>query len=226
MTSSRPHAGAGRRTVARQVAIRRTDWVVVALAAAALVWSAPVLVSVVGAQHQEDRLAVVPKGVERPDWTPMLPLAPGRDYAIGLCSGCHSVARLVLQKRSAARWHDFLVGLNTTVTTGGELCACVGGPLDDGEIETLTRYLSRAFGPTNPVDQLPLNLNTATAAAMARLPMLTADDVQRLIEARSRKPLVTRSEIQRVVGAVKFARISTFVDVKDSLFELESAVPR
>jgi hypothetical protein len=166
-----------------------------------------------------------PQAVERPDWTPMLPPGPGREYVVGLCNGCHSVARLALQKKSAARWRGFLLAMNTAATTSGELCACTGGGLDDEEIEILTAYLSQAFGPSNPIDQLPLNLNTATAAAMARLPGLESRDVQKLIASRARAPFRNRREIEQLLGTGKFRRIGAFVDVKDSLFRVEAVLP-
>lgn len=170
--------------------------------------------------------AQYPAAVERTDWRPMMPAGAGREYVVSLCNQCHSVARLVLHRKSAAQWRGFLLSMNTASTTSGELCACTGGPLDPQEVEILTRYLSGAFGPTNPIDQLPLNMNTASPAAIARLPGLVEQDVLRVVAVRTSRPFGTRDDVERVLGRRKYRALAAFVDVKDSSFRLESAVGR
>jgi hypothetical protein len=165
------------------------------------------------------------RGVEPIDWTPLLPPGAGREHVTALCSHCHTPGVLVLQRRTAKMWRDFLLGMNSARATGGELCACIGGPLDETEIALLTEYLSAAFNRDNPIDQLPLNVNTASPRALARLPGLSEADIRKLVEHRARAAFVSKEEIRRVLGASTFQPIAEFIDVKDSMFRADGLLP-
>lgn len=183
-----------------------------------------VLLAKVQAQRSES-LATIAAKAEPVDWTPLFPQAPGRDYVTSLCSQCHTTGILVLQRRSPKMWRDFLLGMNAARAMGGELCACIGGPLDKDEIALITDYLSGAFPRDNPIDQLPLNVNTASSAALGRLPGLSQEDVRRLLTYRGVKKFVKKDEIERVLGWKAYRPISNFIDVKDSLFRADGLLP-
>jgi hypothetical protein len=159
------------------------------------------------------------------DWSPLLPEAPGRDYVLALCSSCHTPGVLVLQRRGPGMWRDFLLRMNAARAMGGEICSCIGGPLDETEIQVIASYLAGAFGRSNPIDQLPLNVNTAAEAALARLPGLAERDVRALVQRRARAPFTTKEDVARLLGAATFKAIADFIDVKDSIFRREGLVP-
>ncbi len=159
------------------------------------------------------------------DWTPLLPPGPGKEYAVSLCNGCHTAGVLALQRRSRQGWRDALEGMNVARMTGGELCACIGGPIEKDEIDILSSYLSEAFGPKNPIDQLPLNVNTASLGAMQRLPGIEPGDARKIEEFRKRANFKTKQEIEKLLGREKFQRIEDFIDVRDSNFRTEGLLP-
>ena len=51
----------------------------------------------------------------------------------------------------------------------------------------LVESLLKPFGEENPIDQLPLDLNTCSAAALARLPGLDSELVKAIVECRKAK---------------------------------------
>ncbi len=161
----------------------------------------------------------------RTDWTRLLPAGEGREYAAALCNSCHSVALVAVQKRTERGWRLLLVGMGTARETDGDWCLCTGGPLDDHDVDVLADYLGRAFNPQNPIDQLPLNVNTASAEALARLPGLGAPDVRKLVAARAAAPLTSRTQVRRLLGERTFRQMGDFVDVQDSLFRFENMLP-
>ena len=165
------------------------------------------------------------EAVQPVDWSPLLPSGPGRDYTAALCGGCHTVGVLMINNRSRQGWKDQLQAMNAARETGGELCACIGGPLNQEEIEILSSYLGEAFGPQNPINQLPLNLNTASERALLRLPGLTRSDVQKLLDSRQRTAIKDKSQVEKLLGHEKFGRIQDFIDFKDSNFRSEGLLP-
>ncbi len=204
-------------------------WTASAVLVGALLAAAAVATRGASATGRPTRPAAVPEAREpvspRADWSVMLPPGPGRDYAVALCSGCHTAGVLVIQRRTRAQWHEHLVGMNSARENAGELCACIGGPLDEEDIRILADYLGEASGPKNPVDQLPLNVNTAPVGALARLPGLTDADVQSIVVHRLRAPFRSKREIERVLGSGKFAALDGLIDVKDSIFNLQGIIP-
>ena len=167
----------------------------------------------------------VPQAAKPTDWARLLPEGSGKDYTAALCGGCHTVGILALQKRSRPSWRDFLEGMNLARATGGEVCACIGGPIDKDEIDIISSYLSEAFGPKNPIDQLPLNMNTASLGAILRLPGLTKADAETLLNYRKRSAFKNKREIEKVLGSEKFRQIEEFNDIKDSNFRSDGFLP-
>lgn len=202
--------------------MRRTTWW---LAGFAAVFLALALGRAQGHAVSRSVRAAVSAGAQPIDWTPLLPPGPGREHVTALCSNCHTPGILVLQRRTTKMWRDFLLGMNAARRTPSELCACIGGPLDDTELALVTQYLSTAFNKDNPIDQLPLNVNTASAAALARLPGLTDADVQRLVARRLQRPFASKDDIARLLGATTFQSITHFIDVKDSPFRADGMLP-
>ena len=172
-----------------------------------------------GCLQAEDKPAGSSPATDQPaDWSALMPEGRGKEYATSLCSRCHNIGVLILQKRTRAGWRDSLLGMNSARDTGGELCACLGGPISDDEIELLSSYLSEAFGPKNPIDQLPLNVNTASRNALLRVPGLGALDVQEIIVRRKRAPLRTMHDLENLLGIDKVRQLEKFLDIKDSMF--------
>ncbi len=203
-----------------------------ALAACVLVASAAVTPGV-GAEVQANRRpavrvpspAIAPVPSHRAEWGALLPPGPGRDYVVGLCGHCHTAGVLVLQHRTTQAWRDHLLGARTAREISAELCFCLGAFLDDEEVDIVSIYLGKVSGKDNPIDQLPLNVNTASEAALRRIPGLTARDVQRLIDLRAKGPVTSKDEVATALGPKTFQRVEDFLDVKDSIFRSEGLIP-
>jgi mono/diheme cytochrome c family protein len=66
----------------------------------------------------------------------LLPLGPGRDVEIRVCSQCHTPERPAAQRHDLAGWNDII---NTMVNNGAQA--------SDAEFDQIAAYLTRSFPP-------------------------------------------------------------------------------
>lgn len=160
------------------------------------------------------------------DWSRLLPDGPGREYVSARCNGCHSVSLLMLEGRTRSDW-EYVMRRAKVIwdLESYEVCACLSGPLPDDEIAIISSYLGEAFGPQGSFEQLPLNVNTASERSLLRLPGLTRNEVQKLLETRRRAPFRTKRQIEKILGPAKFRAIEDFVDVHDSNLRSDGMLP-
>jgi competence ComEA-like helix-hairpin-helix protein len=114
------------------------------------------------------------KKAEEPDWSLLLPEDEGKAEVTLACSNCHGLKQLLTLKKTKSGWQTSVQKMMTTYQA----------PVDKEDLPLVVGYLAKHFGEGNPLDQLPLNVNTAQAAALERLPGITAEKAKAIIECR------------------------------------------
>jgi competence ComEA-like helix-hairpin-helix protein len=82
----------------------------------------------------------------------------------------------------------------------------------------LIAYLAKNFGEENPIDQLPLDINTCSAAALARLPGLNSELADAIVERRKAKGgFAAVDDLLQVRGmdAGKVEKLRMYVKARD-----------
>jgi len=108
------------------------------------------------------------------DWSVLLPAGEGRSEVATSCSGCHDLRQVMIQKKSTGNWS----------ATVQKMVSAYQAPVDKDDIPPIIAYLAANFGSDNPIDQLPIDLNTCKAEALSRLPGISRDVAKAVIEAR------------------------------------------
>jgi len=93
------------------------------------------------AQRAAPRQAVAVSAPDRKgDDNRFLPPGEGRALLLKACLRCHDVRTTVAQRKTREGWRRSVHQM-----------VAIGAPLSGSEVEVLTRYLSDAFGPDDPV---------------------------------------------------------------------------
>lgn len=80
--------------------------------------------------------AQVPLEVGRRDWASALPDGEGKGLVLGTCIQCHSLSPIVLQRKTPKAWEHLVQDMIAR-----------GAQINVQEIDPITAYLSRSFGP-------------------------------------------------------------------------------
>ena len=142
------------------------------------------------------------------DWTVFLPEGEGRAEVMLSCAGCHDLRQVIVQKKSRVAWR----------TSVQKMVSEYKAPVDKGDLPVLVAYLSANFGEKNPIDQLPMNINTSPAAALARLPGVSAAAAGAIVESRTREgAFASVEDLLRVkdVDRSTFDKIKRYLKTKD-----------
>src|SRR5258708_14779213 len=105
------------------------------------------------------QIAVAQKKPKDEGWSALLPSGEGRAQVLEFCSDCHNLRSTVHERKTRAGW---------TKTVSDMIGR--GAHLFPEEIEPVTAYLARSFGPDVPK---PLNVNTASKEDRENLPTVT-----------------------------------------------------
>lgn len=120
-------------------------------------------------------------------WSQLLPPGEGRAQVLESCTGCHNLKATVHERKDRSAWTKTV---NDMVTRGA--------PLFPEEIEAITAYLAKAFGPGVPK---PVNVNTATREDLEKLPNMKSETVERVLEARRKAgPFKNAEELRAALG--------------------------
>lgn len=120
-------------------------------------------------------------------WSEMLPPGEGREMVLDSCTSCHNLKITVHERKSRAGWAK---SVNDMILRGA--------PIFAEEIEPITAYLAKAFGPDLPK---PVNANTAGREELEKLPNFKAETVTRLLQARGKAgPFKNSEELRRALG--------------------------
>ncbi len=65
------------------------------------------------------------------DWNARLPAGPGKAYVEALCSGCHSLGKILMQRRSENEW----------MAVVGKMVGNEGAPVSEDEVAKIVSYL-------------------------------------------------------------------------------------
>ncbi|MCS6805225.1 MAG: helix-hairpin-helix domain-containing protein [Acidobacteriota bacterium] len=141
---------------------------------------------------ESDRRAVIQHAVgQKPDWSVFLPEGDGRTEVVMSCSGCHDFRQIATQRKTSLSWSQTVQNMVTMY----------GAPVDPQDVPLLVGYLARHFGEENPIDRLPLNINTASVEALARVPGISSQMAHAIVEARQSKRRFTSVEqLARLAG--------------------------
>lgn len=138
--------------------------------------------TVAGAAHQSPS-----RDPAMEDWSAYLPPGKGKALVAKECAGCHTLEGLVRLRGTQQVWEAVVFDM-----------VARGAPLRLEEVDPIVDYLATAFGPAAP----PLvEVNTASADELVKLPGLTPALADRLIEhRRSKGPFASREEVRVTLG--------------------------
>src|SRR5262252_6094271 len=113
-------------------------------------------------------------GQKAPDegWSELLPPGEGRDLVLSSCTTCHNLKVVVHARKDRDGWAK---SVNDMIQRGAQLFP--------EEIDPITAYVSKAFGPSVPK---PVNVNTAAREELEKLPNFKPDLVTRILEVRAK----------------------------------------
>jgi len=128
---------------------------------------------------------------EKIDWSVFLPEGNGKAEVALACTSCHDLTQVITQKKSAGNWR----------TTLQKMISQYQAPVDKEDMPILIEYLAKNFGDKNPIEQLPMNINTSSAEAISRVPGLTPELAKAVVESREAKgPFASVEDLKRVKG--------------------------
>jgi competence protein ComEA len=138
----------------------------------------------------------------------LLPEDEGKAEAMLSCSNCHGLKQVITQKKTKAGWQ----------TSVQKMIVTYQAPVAKEDIPVLVAYLAKHFGEGNPIEQLPLNVNTCSSAALERLPGISAETAKAIVECRRTGGAFTSvDDLRRVEGIDDAAlkRIKPYIKAKD-----------
>ena len=142
------------------------------------------------------------------DWGVFLPEGDGKaEVSLG-CSSCHDLRQVITQKKPVANW-------NATVR---KMISAYQAPVDKDDIQIVVDYLSKNFGDQNPIEHLPMNINTSSIEALARLPGINMEAAKAIVESRKTAgSFVSVQDLLRVkcIDGVLLKRIEAYISTKD-----------
>lgn len=125
------------------------------------------------------------------DWSVFLPDGEGKSIVMLSCSSCHDLRQVITQKKTESGWR----------TSVQKMVSMHKAPLDKEDMPALTEYLSRHFGKTNPIERLPMDINSSPVESLARLPGVSTDLARAIVDTRERTgPFESVEELSRVEG--------------------------
>ena len=108
------------------------------------------------------------------DWSVFLPAGEGKAEVALACSSCHDLSQVITQKKSGANWS----------ATVRKMISAYQAPVDKDDFEVIVAYLTKNFGEQNPIEHLPMNINTSPIEALARLPGINVEAAKAIVESR------------------------------------------
>jgi competence ComEA-like helix-hairpin-helix protein len=156
------------------------------------------------AASQDER----PIATAKIDWGIFLPEGDGKAEVSLACSSCHDLRQVITQKKPGANW-------NATVR---KMISAYQAPVDKDDVQIVVDYLSKNFGDQNPIEHLPMNINTSPIEALARLPGINIEAAKAIVA--SRKTAGSFASIQdllrvKCIDSAILKRIEAYISTKD-----------
>lgn len=127
---------------------------------------------------------------ENKGWDELLPPGPGRESVATTCITCHGLKSVVLGRKSQPEWAK---AVNDMIQRGA--------PVFPDEIEPMVQYLSKSFPANLPK---PVNVNTATAADLQKIPGMKPELAAKIVDARAKSgPFKDSAELQHAANIDK-----------------------
>lgn len=174
-------------------------------------WKRLVLLWLLALALLPGRLALVAtsqyNGPEKIDWTVFLPEGEGKIQVELACSRCHDLRQVITQKKTRAEWNN----------TVHNMISMHQAAVDKEDLQAIVDYLSMHFGPTNPIEQLPMNINSSPAEALERLPGISPETARAIVESRKRAgPFASVEDLLRVkeIDQAALKKISRYIRAK------------
>ena len=121
-------------------------------------------------------------------WAQTLPPGDAKELVLNSCnSSCHNLKMVVTARKNHAGWAK---SMNDMIQRGATVFP--------DEIEPITSYLTKFFGPGVPPQ---VNVNTASRESLEKTPGLSPEMVTRILEARSKSgPFKNPEELREILG--------------------------
>ncbi|MBI3949896.1 MAG: helix-hairpin-helix domain-containing protein [Acidobacteria bacterium] len=125
------------------------------------------------------------------DWSVFLPEGEGKGEVVLSCSSCHDLREIITLKKTKAGWNRSMQAMISTYSA----------PVDEADLPIIVSYLSKHFGDNNPLEQLPMNVNSASAEALERLPRISTEAANAIVESRNISgPFASVEDLLRIKG--------------------------
>ena len=87
-------------------------------------------------------------------------------------------------------------------------------PISEEEAESISSYLEKHAGLENPLKDIPMDLNSVSRQALARLPFLSAQDQQNILELRESKgPLTDMKQLAEVLDSETLEKLRPYLKI-------------
>lgn len=104
--------------------------------------------------------------VGRRDWAAEMPDGEGKGLVLGACTQCHSLNSTVLQRKTADGWGRTVRDM-----------VARGAQLQTNEIDVVTTYLARSFGPGAPPLSSGVSISAPDTSSAGQSRRITAKDL-------------------------------------------------
>jgi competence protein ComEA len=184
------------------VQVHFKEWSISAALAAAIL--APVVPAVAGSFPQGQASSPAPPAgppdpAQQNALKKALPPGTGRDELIRVCTGCHLLSVITLQRKSESDWTDVAIEMRGR-----------GAIASDEDLENIVEYLAKNFGPQSAPAKI--NANTASASDLAAGLSLTPDQSQAIVDYRTKNGNFKGIEELKKVPGIDASKIDAAKD--------------
>lgn len=131
------------------------------------------------------------EGEAQADLSLLLPDEEGKILVASYCSMCHSLKNVLVGIRNQEQWAN----------TIDKMVFEYHAPISDEESEIISTYLGKYAGLDNPLKDIPMDLNSVSIEALARLPFLSLEEQKSILEFRTKKgPLTDIGQLTEVLN--------------------------
>jgi hypothetical protein len=131
-----------------------------------------------------------PVSTSNVDWSLFLPAGEGRFQTSVYCSACHTVQVIAQRRSDEAGWTSIV----------HRMIDMHAAPIEADDAAAIMKYLALDLSPTTPKLDLPIHINTAPKEVLNLMGNLSADDVQKIMDARSKAKIQDFSALEALVG--------------------------
>jgi len=141
-------------------------------------------------------------GEAEADLSLLLPEEEGKILVAVYCSMCHSLKNTLVGARSQQQWAN----------TIDKMVFEYHAPISDEEAEVMSSYLEKHAGLENPLKDIPMDLNSASRKALARIPFLSPEDQQSILELRETQgPLTDMEQLAEVLDSETVEKLRPYL---------------